>query len=305
MANNVKNIRWAFNVTKWSPTEREWGLAMALIQAEERERIAKFRYRVDMVSSLVGRLMLRSLAVSVFGLRNTEAQFERTERGKPVLSANQRPESSSCDHSPPIRGRGWDYNVSHAGDWVVLAAAEEARLGVDVMRTRDSRVERLEEFFRLMRRQFTDQEWVTINGGKEDSDETRLERFFRHWTLKESYVKAVGTGLNIDLRTLNFKLSEPSVECQVISSTKLEVDEEITSWLFEESILDKEHAVSVAVDGSSPVRIDAVKFEVLNIDQIFELMSLNIADNLDEQLLRPVDPCDFATFCSKDHPKPF
>ena len=277
-------------MTKWSPTEREWGLAMALIQAEERQRIAKFRYRVDMVSSLVGRLMLRSLAVSVLALRNTEAQFERTERGKPVLTHNT---------------RGWDYNVSHAGDWVVLAAAEEARLGVDVMRTRDSRVERLEEFFRLMRRQFTEQEWVTINGGKEDSDETRLERFFRHWTLKESYVKAVGTGLNIDLRTLNFKLSEPSVECQVISSTKLEVDEEITSWLFEESILDKEHAVSVAVDGSSPVRIDAVKFEVLNIDQIFELMSLNQADNLDEQLLRPVDPCDFATFCSKDHPKPF
>ena len=277
-------------MTKWSPTEREWGLAMALIQAEEKERIAKFRYRVDMVSSCVGRLMLRSLAVSVLGLRNTEARFERTERGKPVLTHNS---------------WGWDYNVSHAGDWVVLAAAEEARLGVDVMRTRDSRVERLEEFFRLMRRQFTEQEWVTINGGKEDSDETRLERFFRHWTLKESYVKAVGTGLNIDLRTLNFKLSEPSVECQVISSTKLEVDEEITSWLFEESILDKEHAVSVAVDGSSPVRIDAVKFEVLNIDQIFELMSLNQADNLDEQLLRPVDPCDFATFCSKDHPKPF
>ena len=167
---------------------------MALIQAEEKERIAKFRYRVDMVSSLVGRLMLRSLAVSVLGLRNTEARFERTERGKPVLTHNS---------------RGWDYNVSHAGDWVVLAAAEEARLGVDVMRTRDSRVERLEEFFRLMRRQFTEQEWVTINGGKEDSDKTRQERFFRHWTLKESYVKAVGTGLNIDLRTLNFKLSEP------------------------------------------------------------------------------------------------
>ena len=40
-------------MTKWSPTEREWGLAMALIQAEERERIAKFRYRVDMVSSFL------------------------------------------------------------------------------------------------------------------------------------------------------------------------------------------------------------------------------------------------------------
>ena len=33
-----------------------------------------------------------------------------------------------------------------------------------------------------------------------------VNTMFRHWSLKESYVKAVGTGLNLDLRTIEFKL---------------------------------------------------------------------------------------------------
>ena len=43
------------------------------------------------------------------------------------------------------------------------------------------------------------------------------------------------------------------------------------------------------------------KFEVLTIQQIFGLISVNQA----EAELRIVDPSDFSTFCSKDHPKPF
>ena len=276
-------------MSRWSPSAEEWGRAMALIQAEERERIAKFRYRVDMMSSLVGRLLLRGFAASVLGLRNTETQFSRTDRGRPVLVQDS---------------RGWDYNVSHAGDWVVMAAAKGFRVGADVMRTRDTRVDRLEEFFGLMRKQFTDQEWLSIRGGSEDCSEQKLERFFRHWTLKESYVKTVGTGLNIDLRTLNFKVEEPLVNNRVISSTKLEVEDVKTSWQFEESILDEEHVVSVAKDGLTENKIDEaeLKFQVLNINQIFELMSNNQAE---AELLRNVDPSDYVTFCSKDHPKPF
>ena len=276
-------------MSRWNPSSQDWGRAMALIQEEERLRIAKFRYRVDMMSSTVGRLLLRGFAASVLGLANTETQFTRTERGRPVLVQNT---------------RGWDYNVSHAGDWVVLAAAEGCRVGADVMRTRDTRVDRLEEFFGLMRKQFTDQEWLAIRGGCEDSSEQKLERFFRHWTLKESYVKTVGTGLNIDLRTLNFKVEEPLDYNRVISSTKLEVEEVTTTWQFEESFLDEEHVVSVAKDGLTESELDHAesKFEVLTINQIFELMAVNQAE---ADLLRNVDPSDFVTFCSKDHPKPF
>lgn len=288
----LKTIRWAFNVKRWQPTELEWSRAVQLIQMEEKQRIEKFRYRVDMVASLVGRLLLRCFAVQALGLHNKDIKFVRTDRGKPVLEQDN---------------QGWDYNVSHAGDWVVLAASHGAYLGVDVMRTKDNRVERLEEFFRLMRRQFTDDEWITINGNEADTDEQKLARFFRHWTLKESYVKAVGTGLNLDLRTLNFKLKHQINQQDIITSTMLEVNNQLTPWRFEESILDDEHVVSVAVhrDSNHQHGDDISQFEKLTILNIFTYLTNNGQEPVTSQLLRHVEPKDFQFYLAKDHPKPF
>jgi len=286
---NLKNIRWAVNVGRWTPTEAEWCRAIQLIQVEEKERIEQFRYKVDMMSSLVGRLLLRGFAVHVLGLNNREVKFVRTDRGKPVLEVNT---------------SGWDYNVSHAGDWVVLAAASQGSLGVDVMKTKDSRVDRLEEFFRIMRRQFTDEEWMSISGNQCVSDEDKLATFFRHWTLKESYVKAVGTGLNLDLRTLNFKIDEDLNPNCVITSSTLQISGRLTPWKFEESVLDEEHVVSVALTDNDEIE-NIPKFSVLRIDQIFNLFSQHIEHNIEAELLRPVEVNDFTLFNSKDHPKPF
>ena len=86
------------------------------------------------------------------------------------------------------------------------------------MRLSDARhttEEKRREFFRLMRRQFTVDEWnqierPTFDGADEMSatlGNRQLAAFYRHWSLKESYVKAIGSGLNIDLQRLNFKVS--------------------------------------------------------------------------------------------------
>ena len=89
-------------------------------------------------------------------------------------------------------------NLSHAGNYVVLAAEkseesngtekslERIRLGVDIMPLTDTRIKRTEDFFRIMRRQFTDYEWKTIQSF--DSELDQLGSFYRHWSLKEVFV---------------------------------------------------------------------------------------------------------------------
>lgn len=293
----------------WRPVETEWCKAVQLVQVEEKERVEKFRYQVDMMSSLVGRLMLRGLVIQKLGVENVKVRMSRTERGKPVVDGG-------CD--------GWDYNVSHAGDWVVLAA-NKGIVGVDVMKLVDSRVDRVEEFFRLMRKQFTDKEWKIIKGNEDDPDKEKLARFFRHWALKESYVKAVGTGLNLDLRTLNFTLGSERLEGgHVETKTNLSIEgRNDDNWRFEESLLDAEHVVSVAVESDESDVFYREGFKVLDIHDIFELFNNGNATNnymtmeddvghhnivttdLACQLLRPVDPADYSLFCSKVHPKPF
>jgi 4'-phosphopantetheinyl transferase len=227
--------------------------------------------------------LLRGFALRHHGRQasNAELKFQRTERGKPVVAG----------------GLGIDYNVSHAGDWVVLAGGPGHHVGVDVMRTRDSRVDRLPEFFRLMQRQFTAAEWVAIKGPEGARTEAeQLEAFFRHWTLKESYVKAVGTGLNIDLQTLDFRLGRVEVT-GVETGTRLVRDGRTTEWSFEESRLDSEHAVCVCSEASEEE--EARPFTVLSVPEVLAMFDHSGPP------LRPASPPDFSLYDGKARMKPF
>jgi len=88
------------------------------------------------------------------------------------------------------------------------------QVGVDVMKLSDARhttTQKRREFFRLMRRQFTDDEWRQIEHPVVDEavkTDRQLASFYRHWSLKESFVKAVGSGLTIDLQRLNFQVKK-------------------------------------------------------------------------------------------------
>ena len=78
--------RWCFDCTQWCPSEREWAEALKLeTDAEERERIGKFRFRKDAMHSLIGRLILRKIASIKTGLAWEKVQLRRTTARKPVL----------------------------------------------------------------------------------------------------------------------------------------------------------------------------------------------------------------------------
>jgi len=228
--------------------------------------------------------MLRKAVTELTGQRNSEITFARTHRGRPF----------------PVNVEGAEMNVSHAGDLTVLAAhlvrqedaaANTPMLGIDVMPVKDRRVERTEEFFRLMRRQFTDSEWERIRS--EPSEELQLRSFFRHWCLKESYVKAVGTGLNLDLRTIQFNIQTDLTPHTSVNNTKVSLNGvDDPNWRFVESDLSN-HLVSVAS----------------NIDQLqgLEWTKMSIEDLL--AVPQPDNNCDneedWRKFSSRSPTKPF
>ncbi|KPP74221.1 L-aminoadipate-semialdehyde dehydrogenase-phosphopantetheinyl transferase-like [Scleropages formosus] len=234
----MEGARWAFRCGSWTPSRREWLFAARCVQREEKERIGRFVFAKDAKAAMAGRLLIRKLLCEKMGVTWDEIHLERTAKGKPFLA-------SPAPLSPSDR---WSFNISHQGDFAVLAAECGLQVGVDVMKTRQPGRSSVPDFFRIMKRQFTDHEWAVIKGA--GSEWMQLDMFHRHWALKESFIKAIGIGVGFDLRRVEFHVSPVHMQQgQVYRETRMCVDskQEDTSWVFEESLLDQDHHVAVAL----------------------------------------------------------
>lgn len=125
----------------------------------------------------------------------------------------------------------------------------------------------ISEFFRLMTRNFSSDEWKHIKSY--NSNVGKLEAFMRHWCLKESYVKNIGTGITVDLSKLNFITSTELKPNEVVSDTRLEHNGQLLSnFIFEESLIGNEHCVAVALRNSP--KQEPVAFQLLEFQQLVE-----------------------------------
>ncbi|XP_077423070.1 L-aminoadipate-semialdehyde dehydrogenase-phosphopantetheinyl transferase [Vanacampus margaritifer] len=238
------SVRWAFRCGSWTPGRADWLFAARCVQPEEKDRIAKFVFARDAKSAMAGRLLLRSFVCEKMHIPWAHIRLERSPRGKPYLAA-------PLQASPDLGTQTWSFNISHQGDYAVLAAEKGMQVGVDIMKTSMPGSSTVTEFFRIMTRQFTPYEWRVIQSA--GSEQQQLAMFYRHWALKESFIKAIGTGLGFNLQRLEFHLSsEALTQSRVLCQTRMHLDEEDEEdWLFEESLLDADHHVAVALGHSA------------------------------------------------------
>ncbi|KAG7191159.1 hypothetical protein KM043_007180 [Ampulex compressa] len=248
------SIRWAFNWKEWRPCEKEFSYAISCIQLEEKQRLGRFVYKKDVRASLAGRLMMRKFINDYTHIPYDEIVFLRDENNKPILKN----EFSNIS-----------FNISHQGNYTVLAGeTRDIKLGVDVMKLEYTGGRQLSEFFRLMNRTFTTSEWEEITGPVLQQEQ--IQMFCRHWALKESYVKAIGIGIVIDLKTISFKTNSKITNDKVTIDTTLIMNNEKQNWLFEESLLDSDHCVAVALleNNEAPTTYGNV-FEIIDSKQLF------------------------------------
>ncbi|XP_026562699.1 L-aminoadipate-semialdehyde dehydrogenase-phosphopantetheinyl transferase [Pseudonaja textilis] len=235
----MESIRWAFSYRAWAPCCEEWLLAMRLVQPEEKKRIEQFVFGRDAKAAMAGRLMIRKLIAERLKIPWNKIQLQRTSQGKPVL-VNALSSSQS----------NFSFNVSHQGNYTVLAAEPDCQVGIDIMKTTMPGSGSIPDFFQLMKRQFTEEEWRVIKSRK--NEWLQLDMFHRHWALKESFVKAIGVGIGFDLQRIEFNVSPVELEVgKTYNETIVLLDgEEEKEWTFEETRLDDCHHIAVALGKS-------------------------------------------------------
>lgn len=126
----------------------------------------------DAQRHLVGELTARYALEHVSGTRPSDA-FITGDKGKP------HPEGFNGTH----------FNVSHSGSWVVVATSTEA-VGADV-----ERIRKVPEG--VAYRYFSEPEKQLLDQAGNETEKAHI--FFTLWTLKESFLKAIGKGLTKSL----------------------------------------------------------------------------------------------------------
>ena len=165
-----------------------------------REAAARFRLRADQLRCLAGEALLGHALGELHGLDGTTLRWERDPGGKPRLASH-----------PAVH-----FNLSHSGPWV-LCAVHEGPVGIDV--EEDWATDPLPAATIMSPEEF--QHYASLPAT------ARRTFFFRLWTLKESFLKALGTGLGVDPRTFSPDLEDEggTVVCPSLSPARWRVRE--------------------------------------------------------------------------------
>jgi 4'-phosphopantetheinyl transferase len=171
-------------------SEAEIHQARGILSTDETLRADRFYFQRDRNAFIAARGALRHLLGRYLGRSPVELAFDYGAYGKPNLRQNS-------------IGLSVEFNVSHSHGLALIAFSMGRRLGVDVefLRPEIASEEIAERFF-------SPQEVVEL---RSLPPAMRTEGFFLCWTRKEAYVKAIGDGLQIPLKSFHVSLtpSEP------------------------------------------------------------------------------------------------
>jgi 4'-phosphopantetheinyl transferase len=152
------------------------------LSLDERHRAERFSSENLKRSYTLSRGGLRILLAQYLGCRPYEIELIFGPKGKPALRESSR-----------IR-----FNASHSGQMALYAFTLGCELGVDVEEVRE-----LDDAESIAARFFSTAEVSELLSLK---PEDRGLAFFRCWTRKEAYVKAIGDGLTIPLNRFQVTL---------------------------------------------------------------------------------------------------
>jgi 4'-phosphopantetheinyl transferase len=153
-----------------------------LLSAAEQERVHRYRFADHQRRFQIGHGSLRTILGAYLDRDPRAIEFRHGPRGKPYLADD-----------------ALFFNLSHSGKLALIAVAR-FELGLDLEKLR-----RLESLTKIAERHFSDAEYQALVGLDGDARELA---FYRCWTRKEAYIKALGEGLSMALSSFDVSLGE-------------------------------------------------------------------------------------------------
>lgn len=196
---------------------RRW---LETLDQDERARAERFHFAVDRRDFIAAHALLRAQLTRRLDIPPREWRFARDANGKPGVD-------------PRLGAPEVAFNLSHTRGLVAVALASHGAIGVDVEEIDGAKAD-----FAFAEAYFAPAEAELL---RRTPAASRSTCFFRLWTLKEAYIKAIGAGLAAPLDSFAFTF-EP-IRIDFGPGAKLDA----IDWRFAILPTTDRHVLSVAV----------------------------------------------------------
>lgn len=197
--------------------------AERMMSSAERERAQKFIRGREMY--IASRWLLRKVLATYLDVAPTAVEFLRSAKGKPYLPQG-----------------GFYFSLSHSGNWALLAVARAEFIGVDIEAANNTR-----DFMNIAESYYHAREFVQLQrlAATEQND-----YFYRLWTLKEAFFKALGTGITAGLEKIAFELAADEISAEIAPELK----EECNQWQYQQWTLGAQDYCALACKSQYPLQ---------------------------------------------------
>ncbi|MEN5378515.1 4'-phosphopantetheinyl transferase family protein [Sphingobacterium kitahiroshimense] len=157
-------IRYSYFRCEYPLKENVFFNLLEKIPPSFRTKILKFKRWEDRYTSLMGKILLRHLLISIGYSDDCLQKLTIGEYGKPFIDGNV------------------DFNISHSDGFVVCAISDSSNIGVDTEKIVEFDINSVLDILRQ-----DEKEKLLRNFS--------LDIFYDFWTKKESVIKAMGRGV--------------------------------------------------------------------------------------------------------------
>jgi 4'-phosphopantetheinyl transferase len=176
-----------------------------ILSADEKERASRFHFDRHRRRYICGRGILRVLLARYLDIHAVDIGFKYGNQGKPELSGAYQLQNIK-------------FNLAHSNKLAIYAFAPEGEIGVDL-----EYIRQVKDSMDVAKRFFSANEYLVLSSLPEEEQQ---QAFFRCWTRKEAFIKALGEGLSYPLDRFDVSLApgEPAslleIEGSVVEATK-------------------------------------------------------------------------------------
>ncbi|MFT4926145.1 MAG: 4'-phosphopantetheinyl transferase [Phenylobacterium sp.] len=199
-----------------------------LMSESERKKQQRFSSAKSRHDALITRAFVRTVLSKYAPLAQpvlpAQWLFTSTNKGKPEIA------------NAPIPLL---FNLSHTQGLIVCAVALTIDIGVDV-----EYLPRKNATMKIAEHKFSATEIAEL---KSQPEANQHRRFFDYWTLKESYIKAVGDGLSIPLDQFSFDIVDEHTIGLFIDQRRNDDASQWQSWLLQGSV---DHRIALSIKDS-------------------------------------------------------